>query len=329
MVATRGHASYARGALTALLAIAAFVGGKFVVAEVATRQCSCRPTPIECRSALPQPSDQVTHSGRVKHRSRQPTPRANRRSSRAAAGATVASQVERSPHRRPVRIGHRLKRRLLDVGLHLADGCGTGRLRTWPRQRDVAAGRSRHGERAGRCLSDCSRGDQRQRAVRDRPRAAIALIASIGWSSISTLSVRLSRASHSIHSSSTTNSATDTRHENRDAIAKPTTADAKSPSALTNAVARVVERRRILPITRDDPRRILEQFPADLERHRRDHSPRQRYAIRQRPQQPKEDHAVQHVRERIRIEKILRRAARPRRAPKREPVLHHAGRPSR
>lgn len=38
VVATRGHASYLRGAVTALLAIAAFLGGKFLVAEIAARQ---------------------------------------------------------------------------------------------------------------------------------------------------------------------------------------------------------------------------------------------------------------------------------------------------
>ena len=37
-VATKGHVSYARGAMTALLAIVAFVGGKFIVAEIASRQ---------------------------------------------------------------------------------------------------------------------------------------------------------------------------------------------------------------------------------------------------------------------------------------------------
>jgi hypothetical protein len=39
-VATKGHASYARGALTALLALIAFLGGKFLVAEIASRQAT-------------------------------------------------------------------------------------------------------------------------------------------------------------------------------------------------------------------------------------------------------------------------------------------------
>jgi hypothetical protein len=39
-VATKGHASYARGALTALLALVAFMGGKFLVAEIASRQAT-------------------------------------------------------------------------------------------------------------------------------------------------------------------------------------------------------------------------------------------------------------------------------------------------
>jgi hypothetical protein len=39
-VATKGHASYARGAVTALLALIAFMGGKFLVAELASRQAT-------------------------------------------------------------------------------------------------------------------------------------------------------------------------------------------------------------------------------------------------------------------------------------------------
>jgi hypothetical protein len=38
--ATKGHASYARGAITALLAILAFVGGKFLVAAIAGQQAT-------------------------------------------------------------------------------------------------------------------------------------------------------------------------------------------------------------------------------------------------------------------------------------------------
>jgi hypothetical protein len=38
MVATKGHASYARGALAAVVALAAFVGGKMVVAGIAAGQ---------------------------------------------------------------------------------------------------------------------------------------------------------------------------------------------------------------------------------------------------------------------------------------------------
>ncbi len=39
-VATKGHVSYVRGALTAVLAIASFVGGKFLVAEIASLQAT-------------------------------------------------------------------------------------------------------------------------------------------------------------------------------------------------------------------------------------------------------------------------------------------------
>ena len=38
MAATKGHASYVRGALTALVAIGAFMGGNLLIVELATRQ---------------------------------------------------------------------------------------------------------------------------------------------------------------------------------------------------------------------------------------------------------------------------------------------------
>jgi hypothetical protein len=58
MVSTRGHASYARGALTALLAIAAFVGGKLVIAEVAARQMTAfAQQPVRPSDPAPQPSE--------------------------------------------------------------------------------------------------------------------------------------------------------------------------------------------------------------------------------------------------------------------------------
>jgi hypothetical protein len=56
MVSTKGHASYLRGALTALVAVAAFVGGNIVVAKVAQSQLSANaskpmnPTPLPERS---------------------------------------------------------------------------------------------------------------------------------------------------------------------------------------------------------------------------------------------------------------------------------------
>ena len=36
MVATKGHPSYARGVLTALIAMATFLGGKYIVVEIAS-----------------------------------------------------------------------------------------------------------------------------------------------------------------------------------------------------------------------------------------------------------------------------------------------------
>jgi hypothetical protein len=43
LVSTSGHASYARGALTGLLALAAYVGGWFLVAEVAKARAATAP----------------------------------------------------------------------------------------------------------------------------------------------------------------------------------------------------------------------------------------------------------------------------------------------
>jgi len=46
MVATAGHPSYARGGLTAVLAILAFMVGNYVVAEVATRRAASQQTAL-------------------------------------------------------------------------------------------------------------------------------------------------------------------------------------------------------------------------------------------------------------------------------------------
>lgn len=45
MVSTSGHASYARGAVTGLLALAAYVGGWYLVADLATRRAKAAPKP--------------------------------------------------------------------------------------------------------------------------------------------------------------------------------------------------------------------------------------------------------------------------------------------
>lgn len=45
MVSTSGHASYARGAITGLLALAAYVGGWYLVADLATRRARAAPKP--------------------------------------------------------------------------------------------------------------------------------------------------------------------------------------------------------------------------------------------------------------------------------------------
>lgn len=58
-VTTRGHASYIRGAMTALLALAAFLGGKFFVAEIAARQSVAASKPPVI-TAPPAARDAVT-----------------------------------------------------------------------------------------------------------------------------------------------------------------------------------------------------------------------------------------------------------------------------
>ena len=54
-----------------------------------------------------------------------------------------------------------------------------------------------------------------------------------------------------------------THTDNREASQKPSTHDSTSP----NAVADVVQRGRRGTIPPDDRRRVLQQFPADLDQH--------------------------------------------------------------
>ncbi|HEY4234686.1 MAG TPA: hypothetical protein VGM76_14730 [Lacipirellulaceae bacterium] len=53
MVTTRGHASYLRGALTCILAIAAFAGSKFLIADLAARGLLADVRPIKRLVARP------------------------------------------------------------------------------------------------------------------------------------------------------------------------------------------------------------------------------------------------------------------------------------
>lgn len=60
MVSTKGHASYFRGAITALVAIAAFVGGNFVVAKFAQSQMAANAgQPMRAAATAPKPSDEA------------------------------------------------------------------------------------------------------------------------------------------------------------------------------------------------------------------------------------------------------------------------------
>jgi hypothetical protein len=66
MVSTKGHASYLRGALTALVAIAAYVGGNFVVAKIAQTQMAANAAqPMRVAAAPEQqaPEDTVATEG--------------------------------------------------------------------------------------------------------------------------------------------------------------------------------------------------------------------------------------------------------------------------
>lgn len=61
MASTKGHASYVRGALTALVAIAAFVGGNIVVAKVAQSQMAANAAqPMLPAKTLEQKSEVAT-----------------------------------------------------------------------------------------------------------------------------------------------------------------------------------------------------------------------------------------------------------------------------
>jgi hypothetical protein len=58
LVSTAGHASYARGALTGILALAAYVGGWFLVAEVAKARAATAPkraAPVVAKETKDEP----------------------------------------------------------------------------------------------------------------------------------------------------------------------------------------------------------------------------------------------------------------------------------
>ena len=66
MVATKGHASYARGGITAVFALAAFVLGTMAVAELATRQSAAaakKPRPAATEQAAEETGDAGAGAG--------------------------------------------------------------------------------------------------------------------------------------------------------------------------------------------------------------------------------------------------------------------------
>ena len=123
MVSTKGHASYLRGAITALVAIAAFVGGNFVVAKFAQSQMAANAgQPMPCGSDSPQ-------AIRPKKRT---TP-AKQRLSRLQRQSKWSAAMDAGP------AGGRMtgadEAGVLNLGLYLDLGRDAGRLRAGPRQR--------------------------------------------------------------------------------------------------------------------------------------------------------------------------------------------------
>ena len=59
MVSTKGHASYARGGLTAILALVAFVVGTMLVAELATRQAAAAAKKPVPKASADQPAEEA------------------------------------------------------------------------------------------------------------------------------------------------------------------------------------------------------------------------------------------------------------------------------
>jgi hypothetical protein len=57
MVSTSGHASYARGALTAILALAAYLGGTYLFSELATRRANARQLAVAPPVVAPDAKD--------------------------------------------------------------------------------------------------------------------------------------------------------------------------------------------------------------------------------------------------------------------------------
>lgn len=66
LVSTSGHASYARGALTGIFALAAYVGGWLLVAEVAKAQAAAgpkRPAPVAAKNVEEEPKEEAAPGG--------------------------------------------------------------------------------------------------------------------------------------------------------------------------------------------------------------------------------------------------------------------------
>jgi hypothetical protein len=97
LVSTSGHASYARGALTGVLALAAYVGGWLLVAELAKARAGTapkRPALAAAKVADEEPDDTAAPAGEA------PVPELPRQLDRAPSGAAMPKAA--SPGQNPM-----------------------------------------------------------------------------------------------------------------------------------------------------------------------------------------------------------------------------------
>ena len=186
--------------------------------------------------------------------------------------------------------------------------------RASPRGRGQAAGVKEAGVGRSGDRERCPAGDDQAQvtsAYRPCPFICQVRMASIGNSSITMLSVRLSRIMTTIRSSTAMMTATLAQTRRRAASRNPVAHMTMSLSEFSMLSPDIALRNRHGPVAVDDERGVLQDLPDAFE-HDRDEEPRaHREAPRHEPEQPVEQEPVQDVRERIRIEHALRLLAAP------------------